>query len=305
MPCPSCSKNTYIAAKRGHIRCVLEHVQWDHRTLCGAIRSGSREVYDAVKDLEPAFSRTPSTIVAQNAVCVGWLDVVQEHFPHVEPRHVKKMCLLALEHGYPGIAKYVIDNMCPLEVQRSGNDFFYSAVVSGNFECIDLVNDVYEKNMWTVLSPKALYAAAVSSQKIGVWDILTRVVPPTEEVLALSVAYAIDLKKYHSVRIVVNHATAQMVPLPPLLKNLCIKTRDVHLMRMLHTNNEEWPPNFSELLEREIQRAGPRVRVHLENIRDFAHSCGANKVDELMRIMKDVDMPPAKRQRFERLVRLF
>lgn len=305
MPCPSCSKSTYIAAKRGHIRCVLEHVQWDHRTLCGAIRSGSREVYDAVKDLEPDHSRTPPFIVAQNAVCVGWLDVVREHFPLVERRYVKKMCLLALEGGYRDIAKYIIDNTPFSEIENSGDHLFYSAVVGGNFECIDLVNDVFEKNMWTVVSPKALYAGAVASQKMGVWEILTRVVPPTEEVLALSVAYAIDMKKYHAVRIVVNHATTHMVPLPALLKNLCIKTRDVHLMRMLYTNNEEWPPNFNELLSREIERAGPRVRVHLESIRDFAHSCGANKVDELVRIMKDIDMPQAKRQRFERLVKLF
>jgi len=303
MVCPACSKNSYIAAKRGHIQCVREHREWDARTLCGAIRSKSREVYDQVRALEPPNMHTPAMLIVENAVNVGWLDVVQEHIEFCHD--IKKIAIISLKCGHYELSKYILGELPRDILDQVEHQLFYSAVMSGNLQCIDMVNDMYEKNLWITTPQMMLYAAAVSSNKPCVWHILTRCTPPTEQHLVSSVAFSIDLKKYTSAKVVTNIATTLRVPLPPELKTMCIRTRDVQMLRMLYRNNEEWPANFSHVLESQIEKAGPRIRVLLEQMREFAESCGADKIGELMRIINDVDMPPAKRQRFETLVKLF
>ena len=303
MVCPACSKNSYIAAKRGHIQCVREHREWDSRTLCGAIRSRSREVYDQVKALEPPIMHTPATLIVENAAKVGWLDVVQEHIDLCHD--VMKIAIISLQCGHYELSKYILEKLDRDTLNQAEHKLFYSAVMGGNLQCIDMVNDMYEKNLWTTAPPMMLYAAAVSSNKPSVWDILTRCNPPTEQYLVSSAVYSMELKKYTSAKVVTNIATTLHVPLPPQLKTMCIRVRDVHMLRLLYRNNEEWPVNFSQVLESQIEKAGPRIRVFLQQMREFAESCGADKIGELMRIINDVDIPPAKRQRFETLVKLF
>ena len=217
----------------------------------------------------------------------------------------KKLVFISLQSGKSLISKYVLENLSEVEKHAYRERMFYFAMVSGNLECIDMVNDAFEENLWNDINSNLLYSAAVIGECIPVWHILVRCVPPSDALLAHTCGFGLERKKYASVRFAINYATENAIILPTQLKSMCLRSRNIQIMRHLHTNNPEWPPNFMHDIEFLTTRAGPRVRLELKDIRDFADSRGANKICELIRIMTDVDMPASKRQKFDRLVELF
>lgn len=288
MSCRSC-KTTYLAAKKGHVECVLDKVEWHKRTLCGAIMSGNRGVYERIRRLDKGRA-VPSEVVLAAAE-KGWVDVVADNYdgPYGD-RFLLKLMASAMSSGSSHMCDFVCTNyMRDFQLTLANyKSLLVSAIGSKSIPMMKWFKDTF--GWWVDYidgEGPTLYECAVMTNDVTMMEYLWPYFDVQMHRGAMYHWYLQSaLKRPQAFRFLIDKCDELGIRVPAELKDQVLWYPKFAFQNivLLYRNNNEWGRYFKYALEDELREAGPRTRVIFERIKDYAeyHGLHADRTDDIL-----------------------
>ena len=293
MICRGC-KNTYLAAKKGHLGCIAQLHEWHPRTLCGAVVHGDKFLYYTIRDIDNG--RTNTHEVALEAALCGWVDILAENYtgPYTIS-FVYKLLKNALLSKSVHMCEFIFTNYV-LTHNLSGKygHLLAYAIRSKSVRIIQWFEDTFG---W--------YEDYIHQNTGTIFDYVIR----TDDTNVLNYMWSkFDVQRvriggmYHwypessmkcmnSFAFLVEKCNQLHIIIDPELKEraICYPKNAEFMIKKLYENNHDWGPYFKDALEDELHDVGPRERPIYERIRDFARVRGLyGNIPHILSKLKDI-----------------
>lgn len=294
MTCKSCT-NTYIAAKRRHVKCIdsLKDT-WHSKTLCGAIACGDRRVYDKVKEMDAG--RTSWWDVMNAAAKEGWRDVVADHHQGPYTRdEIETLMMNAMAGHHLDMCDFVYLNYYRGIVAIS--EFTYRsmlgfAIKSGSIDVVHWFEENFRWRFHYIYQYQCdIFTQAIAADDVHILEYLwTRLdIQVHRESMRRCYLEEALRKSPNAFKFLVDKCTHEFG------YEIGAGFKDWVLLRpryayenivALYSNNKEWSARFVHILQQEILLVGPRHKRILHRIMDFAKQRGLYGVNLLHKIRK-------------------
>lgn len=287
--CTSCN-NTYIAAKKRHVKCIerLKDV-WHPKTLCGAIMSGDRRMYDTVKAMDA--NRTSSWQVVNAAAKEGWCDVVADYHRSTYTRwDAQELMYSALLGGHLKMCEFVYTNyfikLVPFNEFVYRNVLMHGAIKSGSLAILHWFVENFEwRPQYVDGYARDIMTCAIMANDVEVLEYLWPLFDIQMHAGAMQHWYLNDaFSRYpNSFKFLVDKCTNEIgYEIEASYKNYVILSprHAYENIVALYNNNNEWTESFRYELETELRIAGPRQRIKLQQVKQFAAQHGMYDADK-------------------------
>lgn len=285
--CTSC-KNTYTAAKKRHVKCIDRlKDEWHPKTLCGAIMSGDRRMYDTVKLMDD--NRTDSWQVVNAAAKEGWRDVVADYHRSTYTRwDAQGLMYSALAGGHVDMCDFVYTNyfmkLVPFNEYTYRSVLMSGVIKSGSLTMLHWFVENFEwRPQYVDGYARDIMVCAVLADDVQVLEYLWPLFDVQMHRGAMRHWYLQDSfsKCPNSFKFLVDKCTNELgYQIDARFKNYVILSprHAFENIVALYSNNREWAPSFRYELEYELRIVGPRHRINLEQVKRFAERHGMNDV---------------------------
>lgn len=289
MSCPSC-KNTYIAAKNRHMGCIeaLSGI-WDKRTLCGAIESGDKRVYNTVREMD--YGRTCDIEVICAAAKAAWTDVMANHYnQYFTNETLVKFMQSAMSGKSVHSCEFVYTNyMRDVDITVAR---YKKLLMSAISSCSTVVIRWFEQTFgWWVQyideNTAEFFECAVNTGDLTMMEYLWPIFDLEVHFRAMEHRYLHSaLRIPRAFQFLMGKCNEFDFAVDPELKEqaLWYPKYALHNIILLYRNNAEWGWHFAFAIEDEIAAAGPRNKLIYERIKGFAieHGLHLNRKDEFL-----------------------
>jgi hypothetical protein len=302
MTCKTC-RNTYVAAKKRHYKCVESlKDKWHQKTLCGAIASGDRRVYDKIKDMDAG--RTSSWDIVNAAAKEGWRDVVADHHRGLYTRAEAETLMMNSMGGHHlDMCDFVYLNYYKEVVDI--NEYTYRsmlgfAIKSGS---IDVVHWFEENFRWRFHyiydHQRNIFTQAIMADDVQVLEYLWNRLDTQVHNESMRHWYLEDAisKSPNAFKFLVDKCTHEFgYTIEPGFKDwVLLRPRYAYEnIVALYSNNSDWGERFKHTIEQEIHMTTrPAHKRILMRIREFARGhglYGINLLQKIRELIGDVEV---------------
>lgn len=303
MSCLTCKNNTYTAAKRRHLKCLAaaEKVGWHSRTLCGAIMSGDRRVYDKVKAMDNGRARAWDVINA--AAKEGWRDVVADHYegPY-DVNELDQLMSSAMSGHHLDMCEFVYLNYYKDVVRFNDKTYRWLLLYAAKSASLSVVLWFVEQFEWRPhyideFWERHIFTAAVKADDVEVLGYLWPRFDRHTHQQCMRYWYLEEAlpRSPNAFKFLVDKCTTELgYRIEAGFKDYVL-THPRHAYQnimTLYRNNNEWGFRFKHSLDEALNTAGPRYKRNLERVKAFAKErgmYGALLLEKIRDLIGDVE----------------
>ena len=303
MKCKTCT-NTYIAAKKRHVKCV-EYMKdtWHPKTLCGAIASGDRRIYNKIKDMDACRTFWWDTMNA--AAKEGWRDVVADYHQRAPYTRAEAETLMmnAMAGHHLDMCDFVYLNYYRETVEI--NEYTYRsmlgfAIKSGSIEVVKWFEENFGWRFDYIYDhQRSIFTRAIMADDVQVLEYLWNRLDTQVHNESMRHWYLEDAisKSPNAFKFLVDKCTHEFgYTIEPGFKDwVLLRPRYAYEnIVALYSNNSDWGERFKHSIEQEIHLTTRPVHKRiLMRIREFARERGlyrTNLLQKIRELIGDVEL---------------